>query len=113
MADRDTGGRPDTGAGPGAGTGTDALDSVAFDAFALAIRVMYRVHGIEEPGPAYEKPWALLREIADGRTTLASPAELAAKYPAMRELLFDTANRIVHHDRELATAILRGLSRGL
>lgn len=88
-------------------------DLVAFEAFALAIRVMYRVYGIEEPGTEYEKPWALLQEIADGRTTLATPAELAARFPEMRELLYETANRIVHHDRELATSILRGLGASL
>lgn len=90
-----------------------AEDRVAFDAFTLAIRVMYRVYEIDEPGTEFEKPWALLREIAEGGTTLASPGEMAARFPALRDLVYDSANRVVRHDRELAQRILRGLNEAL
>jgi len=89
----------------------DACDLVAYDAFSLAVRVMYEVYGIEEPGTEFERPWSLLREIAEGRTTLANPADTAAKFPAMREFLFERANRMVDDDRRTAMRVLRGLAQ--
>jgi len=88
-------------------------DRVAFEAFALAVRVMYRVYEIEEPGTEFEKPWSLLRDIALGRSTLASPGEMAVRFPALRDLVYDSANRVVRHDREMAERILRGLNEAL
>lgn len=89
---------------------TDAnTDRIAFDAFSLAIRVICHAWEIDPPASQFEAPWALLREIADGTTTLSSPAEMAARFPRMTEFLYDTAGRIREHDRETAGAILRGL----
>ena len=87
----------------------DAQDQAALDGFMLAIRVMYHTYNIEAPGTEYEKPWVLLREIAEGHVTLANPGDMAAKFPHMRDFLFDRANLVVDRDREMAQSILRGL----
>lgn len=89
----------------------EQLDDVAFDAFSLAVRVMIVAFDIQAPGTEFERPWALLREIAEGETTLTSPAEMVAKAPALKDFLYDRVNRLVEHDRELAQRILRGLER--
>ena len=47
----------------------DTNDRVAFDAFSLAIRVICHAWEIDPPATRFEAPWALLREIADGKTT--------------------------------------------
>lgn len=91
---------------------TDEMnDRVAFDAFSLAIRVLCHAWGIDPPASEYERPWALLREIADGQLTLSSPAEMSARFPRMREFLFDAAGGVIEHDRTTAQSILRGLGR--
>ena len=86
------------------------IDRTAFDAFSLAIRVLCHAWDIDPPASEFERPWALLREIADGQVTVSSPAEIAARFPRMRELLFDTAGGVIGHDRETAQRILRGLA---
>jgi len=86
------------------------IDRSAFDAFSLAIRVLCHAWDIDPPAREFERPWALLREIADGEVTVSSPAEMAARFPRMRELLFDTAGGVIERDRETARRILRGLS---
>lgn len=87
----------------------DTDDRVAFDAFSLAIRVICHAWEIDPPATRFEAPWALLREIADGKTTLSSPAEMAARFPRMSDLLYDTSSGVREHDRETAGRILRGL----
>jgi len=82
---------------------------VAFDAFSLAVRVMIRAYGIEAPATEFERPWALLHEIAEGTTTLSSPAEMAARFPELKDFLYDRVNQMVEHDREMAQRVLRGL----
>ncbi len=89
---------------------SDESDRVAFDAFSLAIRVICHAWGIDPPASEFERPWALLREIADGQVTLASPAEMAARFPRMREFLYDAAGGVIEHDRTTAQHVLRGLS---
>lgn len=84
-------------------------DRVAFDAFTLALRVVLQAYEVEVPAREFEKPWRLLREIADGETALASTAELAARFPAMAEFLYERANRVVDRDRATAARVLRGL----
>lgn len=85
-------------------------DRIALDAFSLAVRVMLHAFAIEAPAAAFERPWALLREIADGQTTLANPAEMAARFPQMKDFIYESANQVVEHDREVAHRVLRGLA---
>ena len=87
----------------------DPLDHTAFDAFLLAMRVMYVAFDMNEPATKFEKPFALLREIADGQLALSSPAELGSRFPALKELVYDTASSVMEHDREVAARVLRGL----
>ena len=89
------------------------LDRGAFDAFLLAMRVIYIAYDLDEPAVKFEKPFEMLRDIADGRLTLSSPAEMAAKYPAMKDLIYDAASSVIEHDRETAARVLRGLSSTL
>lgn len=89
---------------------TEEFDQAAFDGFSLAIRVMLEAFDIQEPGTAYERPWLLLREIANGTTTLTSAAELGARFPHLKDFLYDRVNRMVESDRDTAQRILRGLN---
>lgn len=57
----------------------DDVDQAAFDAFLLALRVIYVAYELDEPAVKFEKPFELLREIATGELTLSSPAEMGAK----------------------------------
>lgn len=88
---------------------SDVLDRAAFDAFTLALRVVLQAYEVVAPATEYERPWRLLREIADGETTLSGTAELAARFPAMRDFLYERANRVVENDRVVAQRVLRGL----
>lgn len=91
-------------------TAQQELDQATFDGFSLAVRVMLEAFDIQEPGTAYEKPWLLLREIASGTTTLTSAAELGARFPQLKDFLYDRVNRMVESDRDTALRVLRGLS---
>ncbi len=88
----------------------EQLDRVALDAFSLAIRVFCHAWDIDPPAREFERPWALLREIADGTTTLSSPAEMAARFPGMKEFVYDAAGKVIEHDRHTARRILQGLA---
>lgn len=88
-------------------------DQVAFDAFLLALRVIYVAYELDEPAVKFEKPFELLREIAAGEVTLSSPAEIGAKYPALKDLIYDAASSVMEHDRETAARVLRGLASTL
>ncbi len=95
-------------------TGPEAVaDRAALDAFMLALRVALHTFSIEGPGTEYEKPWALLRQIADGDLTLMSPAEVGVRHPGLRDFVYEYANQLVQHDREVANRILRGLGKAL
>jgi hypothetical protein len=88
-------------------------ESAAFEAFLLGLRVFYHTYDIEAPAADFEKPWEMLREVYEGRLTLTGTAELAARYPAMADFLFDRVNRMVASDRENAGRILRGMGESL
>ncbi|MGD2069625.1 MAG: hypothetical protein PVI57_13195 [Gemmatimonadota bacterium] len=85
----------------------------AYEGFALAVRIMYMLYAPEAPASEVERPWEVVKEIAEGRLSLANPAELAARFPDMKDLLFDTANQVVARERETATAVLEGLQEAL
>jgi hypothetical protein len=87
------------------------LDRAAFDAFSLALRVVLQAYEVDAPATEFERPWRLLREIARGETTVTGTAELAARFPALAEFLYERANRMVESDRVLAGRILRGLEQ--
>ena len=91
----------------------DERDRVALDAFMLALRVVLHAYEIEAPAAEYEKPWRLLRQIADGEVTIMSPAELSARHPGLKDFLYEQANDLVQHDREVALRVLRGLGSTL
>jgi hypothetical protein len=86
------------------------LDQAAFDGFSLAVRVMVQAFDIDAPATEFERPWQLLREIAEGSATLTRTAELAARFPHMRDFLYDRVNRVIESDRDTATRVLRGLA---
>ena len=99
-------------AAPGAGDSPPPdpeRERVALDAFMLALRVVLHAYDIQAPATEYEKPWRLLRQIADGEVTIMSPAELAARHPGLGDFLYEQANDLVQHDREVALDVLRGL----
>jgi len=88
-------------------------DRAAFDAFLLGLRVFYQLYEIDAPASEFDKPWETLRELAEGRMTLTNPADLAARFPAMADFLYERANRIIASDRDNAGRILRGLGESL
>ncbi len=88
----------------------EQVDRAALDAFSLAIRVLCHAWNMDPPAREFERPWALLREIAEGTTTLSSPAEMAARFPRMKEFLYDATGRVIEHDRATAARVLRGLA---
>ena len=88
-------------------------ESAAFEGFLLGLRVLYGLYRIEEPATAFERPWSVLKEVAEGRLTIANPAELAARHPGMRSFVYERANQIVANDRETAASVLRGLQESL
>lgn len=90
-----------------------ALDRASFDAFLLAMRVMYVAFDLDEPAVRFERPFQVLRDLVDGHLTLASPAELGTKFPALKDLIYDTASAIIEQDRTTAARVLRGLASGL
>ena len=91
----------------------DAPDRTAFDAFLLAMRVMYHIYDIDEPATDFEKPWSLIKEIATGDLTLSNPAELASRFPRMADFVYERANEVVADDQRTATRVLRGMQGAL
>ena len=85
-------------------------DKIAFDAFLLAMRVMYVAFELDEPATKFERPFEMLRDIANGQVTLTSPAEMGAKFPALKELIYDAASTVIERDRHTANRVLRGLA---
>lgn len=88
-------------------------DRTAFDAFMLAIRVMYVAFEMDVPATEFERPFQMLRELADGRLTVAEPGELAARFPQMSDFIYDRSSSIIENDRATALRILRGLGQAL
>ena len=92
---------------------TAAQDRAAFDAFMLGIRVMYVAFELDAPATEFEKPFEMLRELAEGRLTVASPGELAARFPQLSDFIYDRSSSVIESDRETAASILRGLCSAL
>ena len=88
-------------------------DIAAFDAFMLGVRVMYVAFDLNAPATEFEKPFQMLRELADGQLTISSPGDLAAKYPNLKDFIYDRSSSIIEQDRETATRVLRGLAASL
>ncbi|NLG63952.1 MAG: hypothetical protein GX539_17060 [Candidatus Cloacimonetes bacterium] len=86
-------------------------DIDAFDAFLFGMRVVLHAFELDPPATEFERPWTLLREIAEGRTTLMNPGDSAARFPGLGELLQETTRDRIAQDREMAVRILRGLGR--
>ena len=86
------------------------LDQASFDAFLLAMRVMYVAFDMNEPASGFEKPFAMLRDIANGELAMSSPAELGARFPALKDFMYDTASSVIENDRRTASRVLRGLA---
>jgi hypothetical protein len=88
-------------------------DSAAFEAFLLGLRVFYQLYAIDAPASEFERPWEVLREVAQGRVTLTNTADLASRFPGLAEFLYERANQVVASDRANAERILRGLQESL
>jgi hypothetical protein len=86
-----------------------ALDAASFDAFLLGMRVVLHAYELDPPATEFERPWKLLREIAEARATLTNPADTAARFPGLGEFLVERAADVHAHDRVTAQRILRGL----
>ena len=86
------------------------IDQAAFDAFLLAIRVMYVAFEMDEPATKFDKPFAMLRDIANGELAMSSPAELGARFPGLKDFMYDAASSVIENDRQTAARVLRGLS---
>jgi hypothetical protein len=92
---------------------TPEQDRAAFDAFMLGMRVVYVAFELDAPATEFEKPFELLRELAEGRLTVASPGELAARFPQLSDFIYDRSSSVIESDRETAASILRGLGSAL
>ncbi len=91
----------------------DREDRAAFDAFMLALRVMYVAFDLDVPATEFEKPFQMLRELAEGRLTVVSPGELAARFPEMGDFIYSRSGSVIENDRVTAARVLRGLGRAL
>jgi hypothetical protein len=90
-----------------------AEDIAAFDAFMLAVRVMYLAFELDIPATEFERPFEMLRELAEGRLTVSSPGEMAARFPQLKDFIYDRSNSVIERDRETANNVLRGLATSL
>ena len=88
-------------------------DRAAFDAFMLAIRVMYVAFELDVPATEFERPFQILRELSEGKVTVAEPGELAARFPQLSDFIYDRSSSIIENDRATAASILRGLGSAL
>jgi hypothetical protein len=89
-------------------------DSQLLDAFMLGWKVALEAHDIEAASPNIERMLPLLKEIADGQSTLVLPPEkLLREHPQIPKqlatLLRQNAAARVAYDRELAERILRAM----
>lgn len=88
-------------------------DTAAFNAFMLGIRVMSVAFEMDAPAAEFEKPFEMLRELAEGRLTVSAPGELAARFPQLKDFIYDRASSIIERDKETAASVLRGLGAAL
>jgi hypothetical protein len=92
---------------------TNEQDRASFDAFMLAIRVMYVAFELDVPATEFERPFQILRELSEGKVTVAEPGELAARFPQLSDFIYDHSSSIIENDRATAASILRGLGGAL
>ena len=92
---------------------SNSEDLAAFDAFMLGVRVTYLAFELDIPATQFERPFEMLREVAEGRLTIASPGEMAAKFPDLKDFIYDRSSSMIERDRETANRILRGLGAAL
>jgi hypothetical protein len=92
---------------------TSEIDRASFDAFMLAIRVMYVAFDLDVPATEFERPFQMLQELSEGRLTVAEPGELAARFPNLSDFIYDRSSSVIEQDRETALRILRGLGQSL
>lgn len=85
---------------------------LAFEAFNLALRVAYEFYNVgDEPAAETEnRLWGLVREIAEGKLTIANPGDFAARFPEAAGFIAERANFRVTRDRELASLVLEGFN---
>ena len=88
-------------------------DNAAFEAFLLGLRVFFQLYASDAPASEFQRPWEVLREVAEGRVTLTNTGDLASRYPGLADFLYERANSIIASDRANATRILRGLQDSL
>jgi hypothetical protein len=88
-------------------------DRAAFDAFMLGIRVMYVAFDLEVPATEFERPFQMLRELAEGSLTVSSPGDMAARFPQLSDFIYERSSSVIESDRATAASILRGLSKAL
>jgi hypothetical protein len=86
------------------------IDEASFNAFLLGMRVMYVAFDLDAPATEFEKPFIMLREIASGELAMSSPAELGARFPGLKDFMYDTASSVIENDRQTASRVLRGLA---
>jgi hypothetical protein len=92
---------------------SNSEDVAAFDAFMLGVRVTYLAFDLNVPATEFERPFEMLRELAEGRLTVASPGEMAAKFPDLKDFIYDRSSSVIERDRETANRVLRGLAASL
>ena len=93
----------------------EEMEGALYQGFLLAFRVIYHAHDIKVPAKD-DRTFALLQEVADGETTVASsPADLTHRFPKADptyiQRLWDAVPRIIANDRQIAQAILRARDR--
>lgn len=98
-----------------AGPDDDRLDDAAYRGFLLGQSLTMRAYGVGMESLA-DSPlrglWAELREIAEGRLTIAgNPAEMLSGHPNVKEefrqWVFETANEVIAQERQTAARVLR------
>ena len=89
------------------------VDSTLLEGFLLGWSVALQVHDIGRPSPQALRMIDLLREIADGRTTLVTTAtEMAPQLPTnLVEGLLEHEGRSIARQRDIAGRIVRLLDR--
>ena len=88
-------------------------ERAAYEGFSLALRVMYLLYAPEVPATEVDRPWEVAREIAEGKLSMSNPGDLASRFPDMRDFVFDRANDVVHRERQIALAVLKGMQEAL
>ena len=107
------GARPDGSSEPGSAGPVGTEERAAYEGFSLALRVMYLLYAPDVMASDVDRPWEIAREIAEGKLSMANPADLAARFPGMRDFVFDRANDVVHRERQVALAVLKGMQEAL